>query len=82
MHELPAVNAKYLPFWTEGTVAVCVKDSPRMKGFGRQLKKGDEVVVKGVCWDPLGFYELSIPDECAFYEMEGFFEPKEEPCGT
>lgn len=70
--ELPTVEGKYLPFWQEKSRAKCVKDNPPMRGFGRQLKVGDEVVVDGVIWN--GQYELSVPAECAFYVMERFFE--------
>lgn len=52
--------------------ARCIKDNPPMHGFGRQLKVGDVVNVKGICWR--NKYELSVPEECAFYELEGYFE--------
>lgn len=71
--ELPQVDEKYLPFWTEGTKARCVKDNPPMHGFGRQLKVGDVVTVNGVCWSGLR-YQLAVPAETAFYDMEGYFE--------
>ena len=73
--DLPPVDPKYRPFWTEGTRALCVRDDPPMHGFGRALKKGDIVVVRCVCWR--SGYELSVPAECAFYRMEGYFEPEE-----
>ena len=73
MTELPQPDQRYHPFWTEGTKARCVKDDPPMHGFGRPLKAGDVVPVKGVCWNG-SYYQLSVPSECAFYKMEDYFE--------
>jgi hypothetical protein len=70
--ELPPVDIRYQPLWTEGTRARCIRDDPPMRGFGRPLKVGDTVTVEGVTWS--GRYELSVPAECAFYAMEGYFE--------
>lgn len=53
--------------------AKCIKDAPPMYGFGRELKAGDIVNVAGVCWR--GKYEISVAEECAFYTLEGYFEP-------
>lgn len=55
-----------------GARAKCVKDDPPMHGFGRQLKIGDIVAVDSVCWR--GKYEIAVKAECAFYELEGYFE--------
>ena len=52
--------------------ARCIKDSPPMYGFGRQLKAGDVVSVNSVCWR--GKYEVGVKEECAFYELDGYFE--------
>ena len=70
--DLPEVERKYLPFWQEKSRALCVKDDPPMRGFGKSFKMGDEVVVEGVIFDSI--YRLSIPSECAFYEMIGYWE--------
>ena len=51
--------------------ARCIKDAPPMYGFGRQLKIGDVVNVHSVCWR--GKYEISVVEECAFYELENYF---------
>lgn len=74
--ELPPVDNLYLPFWRDATKARCIKDNPPMYGFGRQIKKGDVVETNGVTWR--GHYELSVPAECAFYVMEGYFIPEME----
>ena len=55
-----------------GARAKCIKDDPPMYGFGRSLKIGEVVDVKSVCWR--GKYEISVAAECAFYELEGYFE--------
>lgn len=68
-------QALYLP----GAQAKCIKDNPPMKGFGRQLKKDEIVNVDGVCWE--GKYTLAVKEQCAFYDLEGYFEvllPKQE----
>jgi len=54
-------------------LARCVKDNPPMVGFGRQLKTGDVVPVHGVCYTGTK-YQISVEAECAFYDLEGFFE--------
>ena len=53
--------------------ARCIKSSPPMRGFGRQLTAGDVVDVDGVCWVDT-HYEIAVPAECAFYTLEGYFE--------
>lgn len=58
--------------YEDGARARCIKDGPPMYGFGRRLKKGDIVNVQSVCWR--GKYELAVSEECAFYELEGYFE--------
>jgi hypothetical protein len=55
-----------------GARAKCIKDMPPMHGFGRTLKMGDVVDVQSVCWR--GKYEIAVAEECAFYELEGYFE--------
>lgn len=55
-----------------GAQAKCIKDNPPMYGFGRNLKVGDVVAVQSVCWR--GKYEIAVAAECAFYELEGYFE--------
>ena len=57
---LPKVEAKYLPFWEEKSRALCIKDNPSMRGFGKPLKIGDEVVVKGVVFDIIHHVILSV----------------------
>lgn len=69
---LMLVDSRYLPFWNKKSRALCIKDNPDMHGFGRKLKAGDEVVVDGVIFDDR--YRLSVPSECAFYEMIGYWE--------
>ena len=58
--------------YEENARARCVKDDPPMVGFGRALKNGDVVDVHNVCWR--GKYEIAVAAECAFYELEGYFE--------
>jgi hypothetical protein len=70
---LPLVDDKYRPMWTPGTLVRCTKDSPPYVGFGRDLRAGDIVAVKGVCWDGT-HYQISVPEECGSYRMEGYFE--------
>lgn len=55
-----------------GAKARCIKDNPPMHGFGRQLKTGDVVDVSSVCWQ--GRFQVSVDAECAFYDLEGYFE--------
>ena len=55
-----------------GARARVIKDSPPMHGFGKPLHVGDVVDVESVCWR--GKYELAVKAECAFYELEGYFE--------
>ena len=52
---------------------ICVKDNPKMYGFGRILKIGDMVEIDGTVWN--GFFAISVPSECAFYDYTHF-----EPC--
>lgn len=58
--------------YKKGARARCIKDDPPMYGFGRNLKSGDIVDVHNVCWR--GKYEIAVSKECAFYELEGYFE--------
>jgi hypothetical protein len=53
--------------------ATCIKDNPPMRGFGRQLKTGDVVVVDGTVFDDR--FRVAVPSECAFYAYE-YFEPR------
>lgn len=53
--------------------AKCVKDDPPMKGFGRQIKAGEVLDVGSVCWEN-GKYTIGVSKECAFYDLEGYFE--------
>lgn len=49
----------------------CIKDKPHMRGFGRHLKVGDIIDIKGTtCTN--GMFEVSAPDECAFYDYSHF----------
>lgn len=68
---VPAV-ANWRRLYRPGARCRCIKDSPPMRGFGRDLKAGDEVEVQSLCWD--GAYEVSVAAECAFYRFEGYFE--------
>lgn len=54
-------------------LARCIKDNPPMNGFGKPIKAGDIVKVDSVCWSGWK-YEIGVRDECAFYELEGYFE--------
>ena len=58
--------------YKEGAQARCIKDDPPMKGFGRALKIGDVVDVQSVCYEYK--YQISVEAECAFYDLEGYFE--------
>ena len=55
-----------------GALVKCIKDNPPMKGFGRALKVGDVVPVHSVCYDSK--YTIGVEAECAFYDLEGYFE--------
>ncbi len=71
--QLPIPNVLgWQALYQPGARAKCIKDSPPMYGFGRSLKSGDEVDVQSVCWR--GKYEISVAAECAFYELEGYFD--------
>ena len=73
MQQLPEPNALgWQALYEEGARARCIKDNPPMHGFGRSLKSGDVVDVKSLCWR--GKYEIAVSTECAFYELEGYFE--------
>ena len=61
-------QALYAP----NALARCVKDDPPMIGFGRRIKVGEIVKVGSVCYRDK--YEIGVDDECAFYELEGYFE--------
>lgn len=49
---------------------LCMENEPKMYGFGRKLKKGDEVEINGTVYND-GFY-VSVPSECAFYDYKCF----------
>ena len=53
--------------------ARCIKDNPPMLGFGQPLKVGDVVDVGSVCWSGTR-YQLAVEVQCAFYDLEGYFE--------
>lgn len=53
--------------------AKCIKDDPPMYGFGGALKAGDIVEVGSVCWSGTK-YQISVAVQCAFYDLEGYFE--------
>ena len=73
MDQLPKPNIlNWQALYENGARANCIKDDPPMSGFGRVLKCGDIVNVQSVCWR--GKYEISVAAECAFYELEGYFE--------
>lgn len=73
MEQLPTPNVLgWQALYEPGARAKCTKDNPPMHGFGRALKAGDVVDVHGVTWR--GKYEISVRAECAFYELEGYFE--------
>lgn len=56
-----------------GAQARCVKDDPPMRGFGKPIKAGEVVNVDSVCWS--GKYQIGVREQCAFYDLEGYFEP-------
>ena len=58
--------------YKEGAKARCIKDDPPMEGFGKAMKVGDTVNVHSVCYK--NRYQLSVQEECAFYDLEGYFE--------
>ena len=58
------------------TKVICMKDNPPMIGFGKRLKKGDIVEIKGTTHNELWFC-VSVPEECAFYSYRCFEELKE-----
>lgn len=66
--------------YAPGARARCIKDDPPMYGFGRSLKAGEIVSVQSVCWRG-GQYEIGVPEECAFYRLEGYFEVETERQG-
>lgn len=76
-NQLPQPNAKYLSFWQamkESPLrARCIRDNPPRKhvGFGKELKVGDEVEFTGVCWNGQ-HYEICVPKEISFYQMDYF----------
>jgi hypothetical protein len=60
----------------DGMEAICIKDNPPMTGFGRHLKIGEKVRIKGVVSNSTTF-EVCVPSECAFYQYDYFspFDP-------
>ena len=85
LDEIPAPNVpNWRAFYAPDAKARCIKDNPPMDGFGRSLKAGEVVAINGVCFSG-GRYTLAVPAECAFYQLEGYFEPvvadpKPDPC--
>lgn len=49
-----------------------VRDDPFMHGFGRALKVGDVVLVKGTVEIPGGRFGVAVESECAFYDYSHF----------
>lgn len=73
MQELPIPNVEnWQRLYQPNAQAICIKDNPPMRGFGKPLKVGDVVDVKNVCWD--GKYQISVAAQCALYDIEGYFE--------
>ena len=71
--QLPIPNILgWQALYEKGARAKCIKDAPPMYGFGRELHAGDIVNVQSVCWR--GKYEIAVAEDCAFYELEGYFE--------
>mgnify|MGYP001610963208 CR=1 FL=1 len=71
--QLPPPNVLgWRALYEPNAFARCIKDNPPMRGFGRQLKIGDVVKVSSVCY--ANRFEISVDAECAFYELEGYFE--------
>lgn len=56
---------------------LCDRDNPQMYGFGRQLKKGDRVIIDGTVSVGATFF-ASVPAECAHYDYTAFEFPGEE----
>jgi len=50
----------------------CIRDNPPMHGFGREIKAGEIISIDSVTWR--GKYEVGVKAECAFYQLEGYFE--------
>lgn len=74
MNELPIPRiANWERLYEPDAKARCIKDSPPMKGFGRRLHTGDVVDVKSVCWEH-NRYTIAVQAECAFYDLEDYFE--------
>lgn len=72
--ELPVPNVKgWRILYEPNAEARCIRDDPPMYGFGRAIKAGEIVKVQSVCWRA-GRYEIAVAEECAFYELEGYFE--------
>ena len=74
MNELPFPNVLgWQALYEPNALARCIKDNPPMHGFGQPIKAGDIVKVDGVCWSGT-HYQLSVREQCAFYDLEGYFE--------
>jgi hypothetical protein len=62
-------------------MAKVVRDVKCVRGFGRDLKAGEIVVVGGTTWDSCsGNYTVSVDAECGFYDYKAF-EPISEQGG-
>lgn len=70
---IPNVNG-WQRLYEPDAKAKCIKDNPPMHGFGKTIKAGDVVGVDSVCWSGIR-YQIGVRDECAFYDLEGYFEP-------
>lgn len=69
---LPRID-NWRDLYKPGASVRCIKSDPPMKGFGKPLKAGDVVAVHSVCWSGI-HYQIGVRDQCAFYDLEGYFE--------
>lgn len=53
--------------------ALVIRDDPFMIGFGKDLKKGDIVIIRGTVYQS-GFagFCVAVPSETAFYDYKSF----------
>ena len=75
MSELPIPRVEnWQALYEPGARAKCIKDNPPMYGFGSAIRAGEIVEVRSVCWSGTK-YQISVDAQCAFYDLEGYFEP-------
>lgn len=55
---------------------VCIEDSPCRAGFGKTIKKGEEVIIEGTVSRGNEF-QVAVPAYCGFYRYQDF-----EPIGA